>query len=181
MRDPGLNEAGRQHCIDFKEHLNALGQAKFIDHIRTSPLSLAWETALLALEEVTDRGIKVVALPHLQSLGSGLNGTGMDVAELNKRYGNEEGPEGAIGAGHQFKGKVDLSNMSEGWNCKSDTVWTKDHDAWSVKFIKAFLMTLSAGTPGKRTEVVIVSHSNFMERLLDCELLRKKLLDREND
>ncbi|TAQ89056.1 hypothetical protein B7494_g2629 [Chlorociboria aeruginascens] len=84
IRDPKLNEAGRKHCIERAKHL--CPQAKYITHILASPLSRTLETACLTFPDVINRGVKVLAIPELQSLSSDPCSIGMDICKLKERY-----------------------------------------------------------------------------------------------
>ncbi len=59
-----------------------------VTHILSGPLSRALETACLTFEAVIGKGVKVWAVPELQSMGVLQNGTGMSLDELKHLYGD---------------------------------------------------------------------------------------------
>jgi hypothetical protein len=93
-------------------------------------LSRALETAFLTTKAVTDRGVKVWALPELQSFSSAPSGLGMDVSDMQRLFGgNNAGTRVSAKGKHiseninktkqfnvdHFRGKLDLQFMSEDW------------------------------------------------------------------
>lgn len=181
MKDPILTSGGRKHCIRRNDFL--LPQAKHITHILASPLSRALETAFLTLKAVTDRGIKVWALPELQSLSSAPSGIGMNLSDLKSRFDiNNSGtkvatkgkstPENTIKV-KQFnvddcRGKLDLQFMSEDWNDEYENKegrWSAVDKDWRAGYLKGFFRALRAS--GERVEIVVVCHSSSLCFLVD--------------
>jgi broad specificity phosphatase PhoE len=155
--------------------------ARYITHILASPLTRALDTALLAFEDVTTRGVKVLAIPELQSLSDGPNGLGMNIEELEKKYGAAEGiepsddthePNEALAetthTNDALKGRVSFEYMCKDWNwegIKKGGRFSRDYCAWRVDHMKGFLRALAAGRG--HTEIVVVSHSSFLEKVLN--------------
>jgi hypothetical protein len=61
--------------------------AKYITHIICSPLSRALDTAILALTDVPS-DVDLHAIPELQTLSDGPNGTGRDTNTLKLKCGH---------------------------------------------------------------------------------------------
>lgn len=181
IKDPILTSGGRKHCIQRNDFL--VPQAKYITHILASPLSRALETAFLTTKAVTDRGVKVWALPELQSFSSAPSGLGMDVSDLQRLFdGNNAGTRVTakgkrmsenINKAKQFnvedfKGKLDLQFMSDDWNDEYENKegrWSAAHKDWRAGYLKGFFRALQAS--GERVEIVIVCHSSSLRFLVN--------------
>lgn len=55
----------------------------------SAPLLRALETAYWTFEDLIKSGVKVLAIPELQSMSNGPNGTGMDLNQLKELYGDD--------------------------------------------------------------------------------------------
>jgi len=82
IKDPKLNKKGLEQCKEAREELEP--HAKYITHAICSPLSRALDTALLVL--FVSSKVRIIALPELQTLGNGPNGTGLDITDLKLKY-----------------------------------------------------------------------------------------------
>ncbi|PVH89100.1 hypothetical protein DL98DRAFT_579816 [Cadophora sp. DSE1049] len=82
--DPLLNDDGIEHCKARCAHLQCAN--KHITHILSSPLSRGLQTSWLTFADAVSRGVKIYAIPELQSLGCGPNSIGLDHEELIDRW-----------------------------------------------------------------------------------------------
>ena len=64
-------------------------QGIYATHILSAPLLRALETAYWTFEDLIKSGVKVLAIPELQSMSNGPNGTGMDLNQLKELYGDD--------------------------------------------------------------------------------------------
>jgi hypothetical protein len=116
-----------------------------VTHILSSPLSRCLESACLTFKSAIERGVKVCAVPELQSMGILPNGTGLSLQRLKKSYEGTDvrgrfgervrewcGDEIQNGTdtrtyrqgerdtktfdGRNFKGQIDFGFMREDWN-----------------------------------------------------------------
>jgi len=117
---------------------------------------------LLALSSVISRGVPVLALPELQNLDPGPAGRGKDPAELEQIYCANGGKEDS-----EFRGKINLTFMTSGWNGKDEGKWQNEVVQWRVDYIKGFLRGLGAGSPDIRVEVMVISHGSFLKKLIE--------------
>jgi broad specificity phosphatase PhoE len=116
-----------------------------VTHILSSPLSRCLESACLTFKSAIERGVKVCAVPELQSMGILPNGTGLSLQRLKESYEGTDvrgrfgervrewcGDEIQNGTdtstfhqgkrdmrafeGRVFKGQIDFGFMREDWN-----------------------------------------------------------------
>jgi hypothetical protein len=160
-----------------------------VTHILSSPLSRCLESACLTFKSAIERGVKVCAVPELQSMGILPNGTGLSLQELRDSF------EGTAGRGRfeervrewsgdeiqngrstfrqgerdarNFKGQIDFGFMCEDWNNpdekRDDTDGRYVGIASRLGFIRGFLKGLQTGCRGReRLEVVVVTHSSLI-------------------
>jgi hypothetical protein len=127
-------------------------------------MTCATETAFLALADVAPN-VDIIAMPELQGLGSGPNGTGPDLQDLIRIHGHQ-----LFGANTSTERKVVLTYMKEDWNHrwqKSRGRWNAQRTAWRKASVKAFLNHLWVHHPGVCKEIVIVGHGSFFNLLVD--------------
>ncbi|KAH8816068.1 phosphoglycerate mutase family protein-like protein [Xylogone sp. PMI_703] len=106
LRDPLLTPHGRSQCETLSSVFPYHAQ---ITDIVASPLRRTIYTALLSFpEEVSSRGIPVVALPEVQETSDLPCDTGSDPEVLKNEFGMGE-----------WDGKVELGLVKEGWNDKT--------------------------------------------------------------
>lgn len=87
IKDPRLDEVGRKQCIAVGNFLAS--QGVHVTHSLSAPLLRALETACWSFEDMIENGVKVFAIPELQSMANGPNGTGMDLNQLKELYGDD--------------------------------------------------------------------------------------------
>jgi hypothetical protein len=140
------------------------------------------ETAILSLKAVTDRGVKVCAVPELQSISCEPAGIGMSLVDLRSRYElnnagekvspveeyeSKKGNKEKVLSNEKFRGKLDFRYMSADWNdvqCKKEGRWSWKNQDWRRGYLKGFLRALCSGT--ERVEIVVVCHSSSMRYLV---------------
>lgn len=130
-----------------------------ITHIFASPLTREFVAACLAFKVAIVRGVKVIALPELQSMGAGPNGTGKTLEELESIYGD------TAQGGSEYKGCVDFRFLRLDWNDpKHKDKSTQGQYSTTdrrLAFMRGVLTGLCAGSkPGERVEVVVIGHSS---------------------
>jgi hypothetical protein len=158
-----------------------------VTHILSSPLSRCLESACLTFKSAIERGVKVCAVPELQSMGILPNGTGLSLQGLKESYEGRRleervrewcGDERIDGRSTRslrqgerdrkdFKGQTDFGFMCEDWNNpdeKRDGTEGRYGGIGSrLGFIRGFLKGLQTGCRGgERLEVVVVTHSSLI-------------------
>ncbi|KAI9055506.1 hypothetical protein LZ554_000455 [Drepanopeziza brunnea f. sp. 'monogermtubi'] len=105
--DPKLTKRGRKQCRHLARH-SIRGYCDAVTHIFSSPLSRALTTACLTFKNATARGVRIVALPELQTMGTKPNGMGLCLRELEAKYGDgghgDNGNNGGDGGAHGDNG-----------------------------------------------------------------------------
>jgi broad specificity phosphatase PhoE len=169
IRDPGLSPKGEQQCKDFSDAFK--GQENHIDCILASPMTRVLQTACSAFKEVikpTKGGDRhaVIAMPQLQNLDSGINGTGLDPDELADRYNGVDWDRDRSGLP---RGWVDTSFVQEGRNVKETGKWSAEEVQWRLEYIRIFLQVIwvISGAGRCKTEVVIVTHGSLLRKLVN--------------
>jgi len=160
IRDPGLSPKGEQQCEEFCDAFE--GQAKYINYVFASPMTRTLQTACYAFKEVI---IPVIAMPQLQNLDSGPNGSGLDRDELVNRYNGKDLDKGKFGLP---QGWVDTCLIPKDWNLKETGQWSADEVQGRLDHMRGFLQAIwLAHSFGKhRVEVVIVTHGSFLQKLV---------------
>jgi broad specificity phosphatase PhoE len=165
ITDPKLTPTGHAQAlamgIIFESHLRTA------THILSSPLSRCLESACLTFKDAIKRGAKICAVPELQSMGTGPNGTGMSLPELKERY--EGGWYRERDTRRDFRRGVDFKFMCEDWNNPDEK---RDGGsgrymgiASRMGFVRGFLRGLVTGHRGRgRLEVVFVTHSSLINQ-----------------
>jgi hypothetical protein len=96
----------------------------------------------------------------------GPSGVGLDADELAKQWdGNdwmkedERRPEGWVDA---------TSFVSESWNIKDTGKWSVEEVKWRLDYLKGFLrgIWVGAGAGSEKVEVVVVTHSSLLRKLV---------------
>jgi hypothetical protein len=154
-----------------------------VTHILSSPLSRCLESACLTFKSAIEEGVKVCAVPELQSMGILPNGTGLSLGRLKERY-EETAVRGRYGNLVQngtntktfrqggkdtrnFKGQIHFRFMCEDWNNPEEKRDGTDGRyvgiASRLGFIRGFLKGLQIGSRGReRLEVAVVTHSSLI-------------------
>ncbi len=99
------------------------------------------------------RGKQVIALPELQETSDLPCDTGSDPAKLQEEYGTGK-----------WKGTVDLSLVSEGWNDKSaNTPWAPSAAKIEIRAREARRWLRELGMKsGADAEIVVVTHGGYL-------------------
>jgi hypothetical protein len=171
--------------IVLEQHLRS------VTHILSSPLSRCLESACLTFKSAIERGVKVCAVPELQSMGILPNGTGLSLEKLKGAFedtagkvrleervrawcGDERidgGRNRSLSQGERdrrvFKGQIDFGFMCEDWNNPEEKRDGTDGRYVGIGsrlgFIRGFLKGLQTGCrTGERLEVVVVTHSSLI-------------------
>ena len=142
MHDPLLTPYGEEQCRYLQKTFPAL---RSVDCVVASPLKRTLNTALIAFEPViSEKGLKVIALPELQETSDMPCDTGSPPDEIEKEY----------------EGKpVDLSLVNPGWNSKR-MKWAPT--AMAIEKRAADARTWLMQRPEK--EIVVVSHGLYTSR-----------------
>lgn len=116
-----------------------------ITHILSSPLQRTMGTALLLLQNPIQRGIKIWAIPELQSRGSGPNNKGKDLNAFRAKYGDN----------------VDCRFMCEDWNdpkVKAQGKLSKGR----IEYLRNLIHKIGVEQDGLLVEIALVSHSSIL-------------------
>jgi len=143
-----------------------------VTHILSSPMLRAVSTSchafyyscLLANNEI-------IALPELQNMDTGPNGTGSSVERLQTQWkeGYSVGSRGTVNV------NVDVwTFMCKDWNVKGSGKWSPDEVNWRVNFFKGFLKGIWLGGGRKKVEIAVVTHGSFLEKLKGERVLFKR-------
>ncbi|KAI9806389.1 MAG: hypothetical protein M1826_004658 [Phylliscum demangeonii] len=144
LPDPVLTSRGTQQCFDRQQNF---AHHATVDLVVASPLRRTLQTALLAFEPATERGLKVIALPELQETGALACDTGSDVNVLQQEFDPE---------------KVDLRLVQPGWNVKTGRFAAQATEIEArAKVARQWLKA----RPEK--EIVVVSHGGFLHYLTE--------------
>ncbi|KMP01098.1 hypothetical protein CIHG_01389 [Coccidioides immitis H538.4] len=143
LPDPLLTPHGETQCrnllVNFPFHAN-------VELIVASPLRRTIYTALLAFEvPLREKGLKVIALPHVQETSDVPCDIGSDLEALAKEVREKDLP-------------VDLSLVMEGWNDKTQSKWAPNAKAISARAREARQWLKSR----PEREIVMVSHGGFL-------------------
>jgi broad specificity phosphatase PhoE len=164
IEDPGLNKKGRSECLAF---LNSFKEdAPHIAHIFTSPLTRCLVTVIGALRDVLERGIMVVPMAEIQTLGWGPNATGPELHHMFFAYDNK-----AILKPTGLEGKVDWRFMRTDWNEgkgpeEIDGIWDASMVDWRKNYVMGFLRGIIMAKQEEKVEILVVGHSSFFKKLL---------------
>lgn len=109
----------------------------------------------------------MIAIPELQNLDNGPNGTGKSLHQL-KVYVDSEGF--ARDDDHNCNiPSIDVLTFGRGdWYQKEYGTWSAENVQHRVNYVLGFLRGVSvAAGPDEKTEVVLVTHGSFMNRLIN--------------
>lgn len=144
MHDPLLTPLGERQSHQLR---NSFPIHESIDLLVSSPLRRTMHTTLLGFKPVTERGLKVIAIPELQEVGDFPCDTGSDVQVLKK----------------ELEGKpVDLSLVPDNWNSKKGE-WGSTDDLVKKRVSK--VRQWLKARPEKN--IVVVTHGGLVHYLTE--------------
>ncbi|KAI1000037.1 hypothetical protein K3495_g8163 [Podosphaera aphanis] len=123
------------------------------------------QTAVLAFRKVGLAVVSnIIALPHLQSIGSESNNTGTSVEDTEKY---EKNRLRIAEAGSKKPIPMDVSTFcDQNWTDRDNGMWSSKGIDWRVDFMRGLLSEIWIGCGMKRAEVVVVTHRSFMHAYL---------------
>jgi hypothetical protein len=114
-------------------------------------------TSIWAFRDFLFRGNDIIALPELQNMDPGPNGTGTDIEALQGQW---------PAAGTPCNSKTDFwTFMTKGWNWKRNGKWSPNQVQWRMDFLKGFLKGIWLGGGKKRVEIAVVTHGSILREL----------------
>lgn len=155
--DPNISDEGEQQARKFNTtHSNESPPAlqHHLTHVLTSPIQRAIFTSLFAFRAFQQRGLEIIALPELQTMGTRSNGTGRDVFELSVYPGVLKNNNLSMDT---------QTFLSRGWNSKQTGQWHADQVSWRIGFLKGFLKGIWLGAGKAGIEVAVVTHSSLLD------------------
>jgi broad specificity phosphatase PhoE len=161
FKDPKLTYKGETESIEFLDDFQK--NATKITHILTSPLSRCLDTIKLALQDVLKKGVIVVPMAELQTLGGGNNATGLSVLDLRNKYESNT---------NTLQHNIDWRFLREDWNEGKDVAgnkgkWGGEEVEWRKNYVKGFLRGIvMTKKPGERMEILVVGHGSIFRALL---------------
>jgi broad specificity phosphatase PhoE len=164
MKDPKLTNEGETECIEFLHDFQR--DVPNITHILTSPLSRCLDTVKFALQDVLKKGVIVVPMAEVQTLGGGRNGTGLSVPDLRSKYKSNS---------NILQHKIDWRFLREDWSEDKDVAgnkgkWGGFEGEWRKNYVKGFLRGIvMTKKPGERMEILVVAHGSFFRTLLGAD------------
>ncbi|KAL1891522.1 hypothetical protein Sste5346_007614 [Sporothrix stenoceras] len=156
MPDPLLTPLGEEQCATLQQTFGAENHSK-VKLLVSSPLRRTLQTTLLSFAPVSERGVRVLAVPELQEVSAMPSDVGTPRSKLEKET-------------NLFPAdKVDLSRLHIGWNNKgpgSPYAFALPVLAARAKSARAILRVLTKGL-GDEDRVVVVTHGGFLHFLTE--------------
>ncbi|PMD66243.1 uncharacterized protein K444DRAFT_624739 [Hyaloscypha bicolor E] len=179
----GTGKWGLSAVVDLR--MDASINVRPILHLRATlrtPISLKEAASDPSKPEVLSNPMRNVpsdvdlAIPELQTLGDGPNGTGRDTDALKLKCDHDGQVlnqaelilEGEMVWGDKAVRCVDFQYMKKDWNDENekdeDGKWCARRTSWRVRHIKGFVSSLRAANGESATEIVAVGHGSFFRK-----------------
>jgi broad specificity phosphatase PhoE len=153
LLDPELSDHGMRQAENFQDNL----VTSSIPHLFSSPMTRALSTSFIAFRHFLLRGNDIIALPELQNIDIGPNGTGHNTDALQSQLS---------GMYSESSTKPDVwTFMCDDWNKKLGSRWGPEEVNWRIGIIKGLLKGMWLGGGKKKVEVAMVTHSSFLRQL----------------